>query len=127
MRQNHNSSQEHIANENDATVNNNIYDDTNSYNKAQTDSQYHPLNFNFTHWKDLDPIYIQSRWIQREDSRVIMMCAALFGTLAWFFLIVVSIKYHVVSNQYSLLLMAILIINITVFFIFSPLFKVPGS
>ena len=90
MKQNHNS-QEHIANENDATVNNNIYDDSNSYNKEQTQSQYHPLNFNFTHWKDLDPIYIQSRWIQREDSRVIMMCAALFGTLAWFFLIVVRI------------------------------------
>src|SRR5210317_1448631 len=89
MKQNH-STQEHIANENDATVNNNIYDDSNSYNKAQAQAQYQPLNFNFTHWKDLDPIYIQSRWIQREDSRVIMMCAALFGTLAWFFLIVVS-------------------------------------
>lgn len=125
MKQNH-STQEHIANENDATVNNNIYDDSNSYNKEQTQSQYHPLNFNFTHWKDLDPIYIQSRWIQREDSRVIMMCAALFGTLAWFFLIVVSIE----SNQYSIILILILNINTTLFYVppfFSPLFKVPGS
>jgi hypothetical protein len=38
------------------------------------------------HWKDLDPIYIQSRWIQQENTRVIIMSAALFGTLAWFFL-----------------------------------------
>jgi len=73
---------------NDAAINNNIFDDSNSYNQAQTQSQYHPMNFDFTHWKDLDPTYIQSRWMQREESRVLMMAAALLGTLAWFFLIV---------------------------------------
>lgn len=44
--------------------------------------------YNEQHWKDLDPDYIQSRWIHREDSRVLLMCAALFGVVAWFFLIV---------------------------------------
>jgi len=87
MKQNSSSSQK-IADGNDATINNGVYDDNNNYNQAQTQSQYHPMNFNFTHWKDLDPIYIQSRWIQREDSRALMMSAALFGTLAWFFLMV---------------------------------------
>ncbi|KAK1739456.1 hypothetical protein QTG54_009999 [Skeletonema marinoi] len=87
MKQNSSSSQK-IADGNDATIFNGVYDDNNNYNQAQTQSQYHPMNFNFTHWKDLDPIYIQSRWIQREDSRALMMSAALFGTLAWFFLMV---------------------------------------
>ena len=51
MNQNHNSSsqqQQHIANANDEAVNNNIYDDNNSYNQAQTHAQLHPVNFNFT-------------------------------------------------------------------------------
>ena len=43
-----NSSSQQISNSNDAAINNNIYDDSNSYNQAQTQSHYHPLNFNFT-------------------------------------------------------------------------------
>ena len=37
-----------ISNDNDAAINNNIYDDNNNYNQAQTHSQFHPMHFNFT-------------------------------------------------------------------------------
>jgi len=47
MKQNSSSSQK-IADGNDATINTGVYDDNNNYNQAQTQSQYHPMNFNFT-------------------------------------------------------------------------------
>eukprot|EP00985_Skeletonema_marinoi_P002313 scaffold967_cov125-Skeletonema_marinoi.AAC.1 len=47
MKQNSSSSQK-IADGNDATINNGVYDDNNNYNQAQTQSQSHPMNFNFT-------------------------------------------------------------------------------
>eukprot|EP00986_Skeletonema_menzelii_P012188 scaffold6609_cov141-Skeletonema_menzelii.AAC.10 len=43
-----NSSSQNISSENDATINNNIYDDNNNYNQAQAHSHFHPINFNFT-------------------------------------------------------------------------------
>lgn len=52
-----------------------------SNNKAeQTDSSLEDntstTSWNFDLWKELDPTYIETRWIQREDSRPIMMSAA---------------------------------------------------
>ena len=48
MTQHSSSSSQSIANANDATINNNIYDDNNNYNQAQSNAQFHPINFNFT-------------------------------------------------------------------------------
>ena len=49
MKENSSSSESsNIANQNDAAVNNNIYGDNNSYNQAQTQAQFHPMQFNFT-------------------------------------------------------------------------------
>ena len=52
-----------------------------SNNKAeQTDSSLEDntstTSWNFDLWKELDPAYIETRWVQREDSRPIMMSAA---------------------------------------------------
>lgn len=46
------------------------------------------MKFSFGSWKELDPIYIESRWAEREQARPIMMSAALIGAFAWFWLIV---------------------------------------
>eukprot|EP01083_Nonionella_stella_P027500 75758_1 len=47
-----------------------------------------PLRFSFSTWKDLDPAYLQNRWLMTEQYRPIMMTAALFGAMAWFWLMV---------------------------------------
>lgn len=43
---------------------------------------------NFTHWKELDSIYIQERWVHQEASRPLMTWAGLFGCMAWFWFMV---------------------------------------
>lgn len=48
--------------------------------------------FNYESWKDLDPSYIEIRWVQHVAQRPIMMCAALFGAMAWFWLMVPIIQ-----------------------------------
>lgn len=85
-----NKSNTNTANANDGTIDNNYYDSNNSYNDNQdkAHSMIKSTSFNFEVWKDLDPTYIESRWVAREESRAIMMTAALFGALAWFWLIV---------------------------------------
>lgn len=40
--------------------------------------------FSFNTWKQLDPTYIEERWEVQRNERPILMCAALFGILAWF-------------------------------------------
>jgi len=59
--------------------------DPNSTNKVTA-------NWNFQSWKELDPSYIQERWLVRDEQRPIMMSAALFGALAWFWLMVPIIQ-----------------------------------
>ncbi len=84
------SSSTQTANANDATIDNGIYDNDNSYNE-NTDaahSMIKPMSFNYQYWKELDPTYIELRWGDRENQRPIMMSAALFGAMAWFWLIV---------------------------------------
>jgi len=46
----------------------------------------------FSAWKDLDPSYIRSRWEVRDESRAMMITAALFGAIAWFWLMVPIIQ-----------------------------------
>ena len=88
MRQGNSNTQ--LANENDSTIDNGIFDSDNSYNE-NTDAAHSfikPMSFNFEYWKELDPTYIELRWGDREKQRPIMMSAALFGAMAWFWLIV---------------------------------------
>lgn len=66
--------------------NSNPYDATKE-NSAVKPASYTP-SFSYTDWKDLDPAYIESRWLERVDSRPIMMVANLFGAMAWFWLMV---------------------------------------
>mmetsp|Transcript_22002 Transcript_22002/g.46300 ORF Transcript_22002/g.46300 Transcript_22002/m.46300 type:complete len:368 (-) Transcript_22002:219-1322(-) len=40
--------------------------------------------FSFNTWKQLDPSYIEERWEVQRNERPILMCAVLFGILAWF-------------------------------------------
>ena len=56
-----------------------------SSNSSSTDTT--TSGFSFESWKDLDPIYIESRWTEQHKQRAIVMCAALFGSLAWFLMI----------------------------------------
>mmetsp|Transcript_16761 Transcript_16761/g.30147 ORF Transcript_16761/g.30147 Transcript_16761/m.30147 type:complete len:384 (+) Transcript_16761:157-1308(+) len=49
-------------------------------------------SFSFSAWKDLDPSYIRSRWEARDESRAMMITAALFGAIAWFWLMVPIIQ-----------------------------------
>lgn len=73
-----NKSNTNTANANDGTIDNNYYDSNNSYNDNQdkAHSMIKSTSFNFEVWKDLDPTYIESRWVAREESRAIMMTAA---------------------------------------------------
>ena len=61
-----------------------------SKNTTQTDNdQAKPSNWDFELWKDLDPDYIESRWIEREQSRPLMMCAV----VSLFFYIFMHIRF----------------------------------
>lgn len=88
MMETHNA-QSHTADANDGSINNGVYDSSNSYNDNldKEQSAIKPTSFNFENWKELDPAYIEARWDNREQSRPIMMSAALFGAFAWFWLI----------------------------------------
>jgi len=66
--------------------NSNSYD-ANKENSAVKPASY-TQSYSYTDWKDLDPAYIESRWLERVDSRPIMMVANLFGAMAWFWLMV---------------------------------------
>jgi len=78
----------HMANANDSSVNQNIYGNSNNYDSNKANSAVKPTSYSFQNWKMLDPTYIESRWVEREAARPIMMCAALFGAMAWFWLMV---------------------------------------
>jgi hypothetical protein len=43
---------------------------------------------NFTHWKQLDPFYIQVKWFNFADLRPVLTWAGLFGCMGWFWFIV---------------------------------------
>ena len=59
-----------------------------SHNENSIDIEStHPMH-NFTHWKELDPEYIQERWEQSIELRPIMTWARLFGCMAWFWFMV---------------------------------------
>ena len=49
---------------------------------------YFHSSTSFEQWKQLEPTYIESRWVQWAEQRPLLMCAELFGSLAWFWLIV---------------------------------------
>mmetsp|Transcript_24302 Transcript_24302/g.52072 ORF Transcript_24302/g.52072 Transcript_24302/m.52072 type:complete len:362 (+) Transcript_24302:225-1310(+) len=44
--------------------------------------------FSMEKWQQLDPIYIKEQWRRRDEMRPVMMTAALFGAMAWFWLMV---------------------------------------
>ena len=70
-----------------------------SESNSQTDNdQTKPSDWNFELWKDLDPDYIESRWIEREQSRPLMMCAV----VSLFFYIIVHMIYNYTDLQYLL-------------------------
>lgn len=71
---------QHHPNTKDETYKHN-YDDQKGYTAK-------PVGWSFNSWKELDPEYIQERWAVREESRWLMMTAALFGAVAWFWLMV---------------------------------------
>ncbi|KAL7552778.1 hypothetical protein ACHAWF_016022 [Thalassiosira exigua] len=76
------------SNANDGSGGTAGYMSGNAYDPAKEQSVVKPMSFHYEYWKDLDPVYIESRWVDREQSRPIMMSAALFGALAWFWLMV---------------------------------------
>ena len=53
-----------------------MYDDKNPYDTTKEHSAVKPMNYQFQYWKDLDPEYIESRWVMRAEQRPIMMSAA---------------------------------------------------
>ena len=67
-----------MANANDSNINQGVYDSDNNYpdNKDAVQSMAKPTSWNYEYWTDLDPVYIQERWVQREQQRPIMMSAA---------------------------------------------------
>ena len=63
-----------------------------SKNNSQTDNdQAKPSNWDFELWKDLDPDYIESRWIEREQSRPLMMCAVV-SLFSYIFVYMISMQ-----------------------------------
>lgn len=60
----------------------------NKSNDSDNTNDSNAMHFDFNSWKKLDPTYIETRWANREQSRPIMMSAALIGAVAWFWLIV---------------------------------------
>ena len=63
-----------------------MYGTSHSHDENGTEST--ETMHNFTHWKELDPIYIEGRWEQSEALRPLMTWAGLFGCMAWFWFMV---------------------------------------
>ena len=89
-----------------------------SNNKAeQTDSSLEDntstTSWNFDLWKELDPATIETRWVQREDSRPIIMSAA------------VSVNYvHMICLKY---LLYIALFANGIMHIVSPIFSISST
>ena len=74
-----------------------------SKSNTQTDNdQAKPSDWNFELWKDLDPDYIESRWIEREQSRPLMMCAVVSLFFYIFVHITISMQVHIQLYRFAI-------------------------